>query len=54
MLVVFLGFIDGARVQELEDWPSFWHFCVKQWGGFMRHVSLTSLSHSKTTYWTLW
>ncbi len=45
--------VDGARVQELEDWPSFWHFCVTQWGGFMRHVSLTSLSHSKTAYWTM-
>jgi hypothetical protein len=32
MLVVFLGFVDEAKVQELEDWPSFWHFCVKQWG----------------------
>jgi hypothetical protein len=22
--------VDGARVQELEDWPSFWHFCARQ------------------------
>lgn len=24
----------------LENWFSFWHFLVRQWGGFMKHTNL--------------
>jgi hypothetical protein len=30
-----------ARVHELTNWLSFWHFCVKQWRGFIVHVSIS-------------
>jgi len=31
-------------VHELNNWLNFWHFFVKQWGGFMVHVSILSFS----------
>ncbi len=30
-----------VNVHELGNELSFWHFCVKQWGGFMVHVSIS-------------
>jgi hypothetical protein len=27
-------------VHELGNCLNFWHFCVRQWGGFMVHVSI--------------
>ncbi len=24
----------------LENWFSFWHFLVRQWGGFMKRINL--------------
>jgi len=35
-----LGAISKASVHELANWLIFWHFCVKQWGGFMVHVNI--------------
>jgi len=29
------GAANDVGFQELENWLSFWHFCVRQWGGFM-------------------
>jgi hypothetical protein len=31
-------------VHELSNWFNFWHFRVKQWGGFMVHVSTSSVN----------
>jgi hypothetical protein len=33
-----LRVVDEVRCQKLESWLSFWHFRVRQWGGFMTHV----------------
>jgi hypothetical protein len=27
--------VNEAGLQKLESWLGFWHFHVKQWGGFM-------------------
>jgi hypothetical protein len=27
-----------ACVHEFSNWFNLWHFCVKQWGGFMVYV----------------
>jgi hypothetical protein len=35
--------MNVTGLQELENWFSFWHFHVKQWGGFMIHVIFSSL-----------
>jgi hypothetical protein len=35
--------VDVTKLQELKNWFSFWHFRVKQWGGFMIHVIFSSL-----------
>jgi hypothetical protein len=31
-------------ILEISNWLGFWHFHVKQWGGFMLHVILHFLS----------
>ncbi len=38
---------DRVKVQELENWPNFWHFCVIHWGGFMRQHLMTMFEISK-------
>jgi hypothetical protein len=35
------GAIYEASVHELSNWFSFWHFRVKQWGGFMVDVDIS-------------
>jgi hypothetical protein len=40
-----LGAVDEVGFQELENLLNFWHFCVKQWGGVMIHVLLSTLPH---------
>jgi hypothetical protein len=37
--------IDEARLQELENWLYFWHFCVRRWGGFMIYVLFSTFPH---------
>jgi hypothetical protein len=37
-------------VHELGNWLSFWHFCVRQWGGFMVHVNEYFISHLFMTF----
>jgi hypothetical protein len=35
-----------TRFQKLENWFNFWHFHVKQWGGFIIHVTISSFPHN--------
>ena len=37
-----LGATSKTRLKHLELWLAFWHFCYRQWGGF---VELVSTSH---------
>ncbi len=32
-------------IHELNNWMGFWHFHVRQWGGFMPHVVFHPPSH---------
>jgi hypothetical protein len=42
-LLYSLGVANEARFQELENWFNFWHFHVRQWGGFMIHALFSTL-----------
>jgi len=37
--------VDVIRLQKLENWFNFWHFCVGLWGGFMIHITFTRSKH---------
>jgi hypothetical protein len=37
-----MGLFFEVGLHELSNWFNFWHFHVKQWGGFMVHVSTSS------------
>jgi hypothetical protein len=37
--------IDETGFQDLENWFSFFHFHVRQWGGFMIHVLFSTFPH---------
>jgi len=39
-----MGLLSETGVHELSNWLNFWQFCVKQWGGFMVHVSTSSMN----------
>jgi len=36
---------NAVGLQKLDNWFNFWHFCVKQWGGFMIRVMFPSFFH---------
>jgi len=33
-----------ASVHELANWLNFWHFHVREWGGFMVHVNISFMN----------
>jgi hypothetical protein len=35
---IFQGLLPKSATHKLNNWLDFWHFCVRQWGGFMLHV----------------
>jgi hypothetical protein len=39
------GVANEARLQKLENWFIFWHFHVRQWGGFLIQVFFSTFSH---------
>jgi len=48
------GATSEVGVHELANWLNFWHFCVRQWGSFMVHVSISLTNfiwlHSKLKF----
>ncbi len=37
------GVANVIGLHKLENWLSFWHFCIRKWEGFMIHVIFSSL-----------
>jgi hypothetical protein len=41
-----LGIVNEGTIHGFNNWVSFWHFCVRLWGGFMLDVNSSRVLYS--------